>query len=120
MVEAQSPVTEPAVLTADPIPEPIKDVPAPTLPIGTEVSQKIDASSDTAMVDSLDFISRQLDPAGQQQLQDDYNAIQTALESQAVSDDPKDADSLAPVRKAIDGKTAAELSGIADQLKSKG
>jgi hypothetical protein len=118
-VEAQSPVVEPAAVTADQTPEQTKDVPAPTLPIGTKVTHKIDASSDSAMVDSLDYISRQLDPNGQQQLQDDYNTIQTALEGQAVSDDQKDDDSLAAVRKAIDGKTAAELSDIADKLKSK-
>lgn len=88
--------------------------------VSTTVSiHKIDASTDTAMVDSLDFISRQLDPAAQQQLQDDYNVIQTALERQAASDDLKDGDSLAAVRKAVDGKTAAELSVIADQLKPK-
>lgn len=75
------------------------------------VQQKIDASTDKAMIDSLDYISRQLDSAGQQQLQDDYSVIASAL---TVA---KDTDSLAKVREAMNGKTAAELSEIAAKLK---
>lgn len=77
------------------------------------VQQKIDASTDKAMIDSLDYISRQLDSAGQQQLQDDYSVIASAL---TVA---KDTDSLAKVREAMNGKTAAELSEIAAKLKPK-
>lgn len=99
--------------------KPVDAVTEPKIEARPVVSQKIDASTDKAMVDSLDFISRQMDSAGQQQLQDDYGVIQTALESQAASDDLKDVDSLAAVRKAVDGKTAAELSVIAEQFKPK-
>lgn len=99
--------------------KPVDAVTQPKVEVSPVVNQKIDASTDKTMVDSLDFISRQMDAAGQQQLQDDYNAIQTALESQAAADDLKDVDSLAAVRKAVDGKTAAELSVIAEQFKPK-
>lgn len=83
------------------------------------VTQKIDATSDKAMVDSLDYISRQLDDAGQQQLQDDYSVIASVLTSQAIEDSQKDDDSLVKVRAAVNGKTAAELSDIADKLRPK-
>jgi hypothetical protein len=125
--EAQTPVTEPAAVNVEQAPQVIEaqapveghESIAKKMPAGTEVGHKIDASSDTAMVDSLDYISRQLDPAGQKQLQDDYNVIQSALNGQGISDDLKEFDSLAAVRKAVDGKTAAELTEVANSLKPK-
>lgn len=83
------------------------------------VAQKIDASTDKAMVDSLDYLSRQLDPAGQQQLQDDYSIIASVLTSAAIEDGSKNDDSLVKVREAVNGKTAAQLTEIAEKLKPK-
>lgn len=93
---------------------------AKTAVTAKNVDQKIDASTDKAMVDSLDYISRQLDPAGQQQLQDDYSVIAGVLTSTAIEDGSKNDDSLVKVREAVNGKTAAELSEIAEKLKPKG
>ena len=88
--------------------------------VAKNVDQKIDASTDKAMVDSLDYLSRQLDPAGQQQLQDDYSVIASVLTSAAIEDGRKNDDSLVKVREAVNGKTAAELTEIAEKLKPKG
>ncbi|MBI6885794.1 hypothetical protein [Pseudomonas putida] len=83
------------------------------------IEQKIDASTDKAMVDSLDYISKQLDDHAQQQLQDDYSVIASVLTSQGIEDSKSGDDSLAKVREAINGKTAAELTEIADKLRPK-
>lgn len=93
---------------------------AETADTAKNVDQKIDASTDKAMVDSLDYISRQLDPAGQQQLQDDYSVIASVLTSAAIEDGSKNDDSLAKIREAVNGKTASELTEIAEELRPKG
>lgn len=93
--------------------------PEPVSKISKRIDQKIDASSDKAMVDSLDYISRQMDSAEQQQLQDDYSVIASILSDNVGEVGEAGDDSLAKVREAINGKTAAELSDLADSLTTK-
>lgn len=122
-LQAESPeVTQPVIAPAEPstiTPALAEDEKAEIIEETKNVEQRIDASTDKAMIDSLDYISRQLDGAAQQQLQDDYSVIASVLTTQALDDGNKDDDSLAKVREAVNGKTAAELTEIATKLKPK-
>jgi hypothetical protein len=101
-----------------PVQEEKAPIPAAVADKPQAVDFKIDASSDKAMVDSLDYISRKLNHNEQLRLQNDFNVISSALGGNASDDGKKGSDSLAKLRETINGKTAAELSQIAERLKA--